>query len=58
MKIKYFPFSGILGNDDIKLGLIINSIDPKIGGLLITGPKGIGKSTIVRSLSRILPEMD
>ncbi|WP_061951409.1 ATP-binding protein [Acidiplasma cupricumulans] len=58
MKINYFPFSAILGNDDIKLGLIINAIDPKIGGILITGPKGIAKSTMVRSLSNILPEMD
>lgn len=57
MKTYYFPFSAIVGNDDIKLGLIVNAIDSKIGGLLITGPKGIAKSTMVRSLSSVLPEI-
>jgi len=57
MKIHSFPFSAIVGNDDIKLGLIVNAIDQSIGGILITGPKGIAKSTIVRSLSSILPEI-
>ena len=57
MKTYYFPFSAIVGNDDIKLGLIVNAIDSRIGGLLITGPKGIAKSTMVRSLSSVLPEI-
>ncbi len=57
MKTYSFPFTAIVGNDDIKLGLIVNAIDPKIGGLLITGPKGIAKSTLVRSMSTILPEI-
>jgi magnesium chelatase subunit D len=46
-----------VGNNDIKLGLIVNAIDSNIGGLLITGPKGIAKSTMVRSLSSVLPEI-
>ncbi|WMT52117.1 MAG: VWA domain-containing protein [Ferroplasma sp.] len=57
MKTYYFPFSAIVGNNDIKLGLIVNAIDSNIGGLLITGPKGIAKSTMVRSLSSVLPEI-
>ncbi len=57
MKTYEFPFSAIVDDDDMKLGLIINAIDSKIGGILITGPKGIAKSTMVRSLSSILPEI-
>ncbi|MEM0139291.1 MAG: VWA domain-containing protein [Ferroplasma sp.] len=57
MKTYNFPFTAIVDNDDIKLGLIVNAIDPKIGGLLITGPKGIAKSTMVRSLISVLPEV-
>jgi magnesium chelatase subunit D len=57
MRTYDFPFSAIVGNDDIKLGLIVNAIDSRIGGLLITGPKGIAKSTMVRSLSSVLPEI-
>ncbi len=58
MRTYEFPFSAIVDDDDMKLGLIINAIDPKIGGILITGPKGIAKSTMVRSLSAILPEIN
>lgn len=57
MRVYAFPFSAIVDNDNIKLGLIINAIDPSIGGLLITGPKGIAKSTLVRSLASVLPEV-
>ena len=52
-----FPFSTILGLDKLKLAILINAINPKIGGLLIKGPKGSGKSTIVRALADILPEI-
>jgi Mg-chelatase subunit ChlI/Mg-chelatase subunit ChlD len=52
-----FPFSAILGLDKLKLAILINAINPKIGGLLIKGPKGSGKSTIVRALADILPEI-
>ena len=52
-----FPFSAIVGQDRLKLGLILNAISPNIGGLLIRGPKGTGKSTAVYSLAALLPEV-
>ncbi|MHA1522172.1 MAG: ATP-binding protein [Promethearchaeota archaeon] len=52
-----FPFSAILGQDDMQLALLLNVIDPKIGGVLLTGQQGTGKSTAVRSLIDILPEI-
>jgi magnesium chelatase subunit D len=52
-----FPFSAIVGLDKLKLAILINAINPKIGGLLIRGPKGSGKSTIVRALADILPKI-
>lgn len=52
-----FPFSAIVGLDKLKLAVLINAINPKIGGVLIRGPKGSGKSTIVRSLTDILPRI-
>jgi magnesium chelatase subunit I len=54
---KIFPFTAIVGQDDMKLGLILNVIDPSIGGLLIMGEKGTGKSTAVRALAALLPEL-
>lgn len=53
-----FPFTAIVGQEEMKLGLILNVIDPSIGGLLITGEKGTGKSTAVRALAELLPEME
>jgi magnesium chelatase subunit I len=52
-----FPFTAMVGQDDMKLGLILNVIDPSIGGLLIMGEKGTGKSTAVRALAALLPEL-
>jgi len=52
-----FPFSAIVGLDKLKLAILINAINPKIGGLLIRGPKGSGKSTVVRALVDILPKI-
>jgi magnesium chelatase subunit D len=52
-----FPFSAIVDMDKLKLAILINAINPKIGGVLIRGPKGSGKSTIVRSLTAILPKI-
>jgi magnesium chelatase subunit D len=52
-----FPFTAIVGLDKLKLAILINAINPKIGGLLIRGPKGSGKSTMVRSLADVLPKI-
>ncbi len=51
------PFNAIVGLSHAKLALILAIIDPKIGGVLISGPKGTGKSTLVRSLASILPKI-
>ena len=46
-----FPFTAIVGQEEMKLSLILNVIDPKIGGVMIMGDRGTGKSTTVRALS-------
>jgi magnesium chelatase subunit D len=53
-----FPFPAIVGQEDIKLALLLNAISPAIGGVLIRGHKGTAKSTAVRALSRILPDLE
>lgn len=52
-----YPFSAIVGQDDMKLALLLNAINPAIGGILIEGEKGTAKSTAVRALVDILPPM-
>lgn len=52
-----FPFTAILGQDCMKLALILNVIDPKIGGVMIMGDRGTGKSTTVRALVDLLPQI-
>jgi magnesium chelatase subunit I len=51
-----FPFTSIVGQEDMKRALLLNVIDPSIGGVLIRGEKGTAKSTAVRSLAQLLPE--
>jgi magnesium chelatase subunit D len=53
-----YPFSAIVGQRDLWLGLILNAVDPTIGGVLIRGEKGTAKSTAVRGLARLLPQID
>ena len=55
---KTFPFSAVVGQDNLKLALLVNSVDPTIGGVLIKGPKGVAKSTAVRALASVLPEIE
>ena len=52
-----FPFTAIVGQEELKTALIINVIDPGIGGLLVMGEKGTAKSTAVRALAELLPEL-
>lgn len=52
-----FPFTSIVGQEEMKLSLILNVIDPKIGGVMVMGDRGTGKSTTVRALSDLLPDM-
>lgn len=53
-----FPFTAIVGQEEMKTGLILNVVDPSIGGLLIMGEKGTAKSTAVRALAELLPDME
>ena len=53
-----YPFTAIVAQNDVKTALILNAIDPSIGGALFTGPKGTGKSSIVRAAAEILPEVE
>lgn len=52
-----FPFTAIVGQEELKTALILNVIDPGIGGLLVMGEKGTAKSTAVRALAELLPEI-
>ena len=52
-----FPFSAIVGQDDMKLALLLTAIDPKIGGVLVFGDRGTGKSTAIRALADLLPPL-
>ncbi len=52
-----FPFSAIVGQDDMKLAIVLTAIDPTIGGVLVLGDRGTGKSTAVRALAALLPKM-
>jgi magnesium chelatase subunit I len=55
--LKNFPFAAIIGQDEMKLSLQLNVIDPKIGGVMIMGDRGTGKSTTIRALADLLPDI-
>lgn len=54
----HFPFSAIVGSDDMALALALTTISPAVGGVLVRGEKGTAKSTMVRALAHVLPPID
>ncbi|AKL65615.1 putative cobaltochelatase [Streptomyces sp. Mg1] len=58
MSSVHFPFSAVVGQDDLRLALLLNAVSPAVGGVLVRGEKGTAKSTAVRALSALLPQVD
>ncbi|MFE7353927.1 putative cobaltochelatase [Streptomyces sp. NPDC057543] len=56
MSVSY-PFTAIVGQDDLRLGLLLNAVSPAVGGVLVRGEKGTAKSTAVRALAALVPEV-
>lgn len=56
--MRVLPFAAFVGLEELKRALLILAVDPSIGGLLVMGPKGTGKSSIVRAFAELLPEID
>ncbi|MGW2047540.1 putative cobaltochelatase [Streptomyces sp. NPDC001858] len=53
-----FPFTAVVGQDDLRLALLLNAVSPAVGGVLVRGEKGTAKSTAVRALSVLLPDLE
>jgi magnesium chelatase subunit D len=53
-----YPFSAIVGQDDLKMALLVNAVSPEVGGVLVRGEKGTAKSTAVRALAGLLPSIE
>ncbi len=53
-----YPFSAIVGQEDLKLALLLNAVSPEVGGVLVRGEKGTAKSTAVRALADLLPPVE
>ncbi len=58
MSRRRFPFSAIVGQDALKVALLVNAVEPRVGGVLIRGHKGTAKSTAVRGLASVLPPIE
>jgi magnesium chelatase subunit D len=56
--MRFFPFSALVGQPDLKTALLISAVAPEVGGILIFGRKGTAKSTAVRSLTNVLPDLE
>ncbi len=54
-KRRVFPFTAVIGQEEMKLALLLNVIDPRIGGVMIMGDRGTGKTTTIRALADLLP---
>ncbi|GHG25602.1 magnesium chelatase [Streptomyces albogriseolus] len=52
-----FPFTAVVGQDDLRLALLLNAVSPSVGGVLVRGEKGTAKSTAVRALTSLLPKV-
>src|SRR5688572_23127830 len=53
-----FPFLALVGQYEMRMALLLSVVNPAIGGVLLIGPRGTGKTTCVRSLTGILPEVE
>ena len=53
----HYPFSALVGQDQLKTALLVNAVDPRIGGVLICGEKGTAKSTAARALAALVPTL-
>ena len=53
-----YPFSAVVGLDDLRLALVVNAVSPAVGGVLVRGEKGTAKSTVVRALAALLPPVE
>jgi magnesium chelatase subunit D len=53
--VRTFPFSAVVGSEDMALALILTTVSPEVGGVLVRGEKGTAKTTMVRALARVLP---
>ncbi|MFL9682373.1 putative cobaltochelatase [Streptomyces sp. KL110A] len=52
-----YPFTAVVGMDDLRLALLLNAVSPAVGGVLVRGEKGTAKSTAVRALAELLPQV-
>ena len=54
--MRTFPFSAVVGSEDMALALILTTVSPEVGGVLVRGEKGTAKTTMVRALADVLAE--